>query len=49
MSGGDHYRPDSLKTVGKKSANCKLDSLAIQDVRWDRGDTEILNNYTLFM
>jgi hypothetical protein len=49
MSVGDLYRPDSLKTAEQELAKCKSDPIAVQEVKWDRGDTELLNNYTLFM
>jgi hypothetical protein len=38
-----------LKTAAKELANCKSDLMAVQGVRWDRGDTEISDDYTLFM
>jgi exonuclease III len=42
------YRSGSLKTVSGKLAKCKLDSLGVQEVRWDKADTKPAGDYTFF-
>jgi hypothetical protein len=42
------YRSGSLKTLSGELAKYKLDLVEVQEVRWDKGDTEPAGNYTLF-
>jgi exonuclease III len=42
------YRADSLLTVSKELARCKLDVVGVQKVRWEGGDTETAGEYTIF-
>jgi hypothetical protein len=41
------YRAGSQATVAREIADCKLDLVGIQ-VRWDRGGTELADDYKLF-
>jgi exonuclease III len=40
------YRSGSLNTVSGELAKYKLDSVGVQEVRWDKGDTEPAGDYT---
>jgi exonuclease III len=42
------YRAGSLMTVSKELSKYKLDSVRVQEVRWDRGGTEPAGEYTFF-
>jgi exonuclease III len=42
------YRPGSLLIVARQSARCKLDEVAIQEVRWNKEGTERARGYTFF-
>jgi exonuclease III len=42
------YRIGSLKTVAKELGKCKLDLVGVQEVRWEKGDTERAEDYTFF-
>jgi hypothetical protein len=42
------YRPGYLKTVPRELAEYKLDSVGVQEVRWDKGGTEPADDYTFF-
>jgi exonuclease III len=42
------YRAGSLRTVAEEMSKYKLDLLAVQEVRWDRGGTEPAGEYTFF-
>jgi hypothetical protein len=39
------YRAGSVVTVAKGISKCKLDLVGVQEVRWDRGDTEPAGEY----
>jgi exonuclease III len=43
------YGPGSPKTVPGKLQKYKLDLLAVQEVRWDKGDSETADDNTLSM
>jgi hypothetical protein len=42
------YKANSLPTVAEEISNYKLDLVGVQEVRWDRGDTEPARKYTCF-
>jgi hypothetical protein len=42
------YRAGSLKTVVKELSKYKLHLVGVQEVKWDRGDTESAGEYTFF-
>jgi exonuclease III len=42
------YRAGSLRTVAEEVSKYKLDLVGVQEVRWDRGDTEPAGQYTFF-
>jgi exonuclease III len=42
------YRAGSLKTVSRKLTRYKLDSVGVQEVRWEGGGTEPAEEYTSF-
>jgi exonuclease III len=42
------YRSGSLKTVSGELAKYKLDFVEVQEVRWDKGGTELAGDYTFF-
>jgi hypothetical protein len=42
------YKPGSLMTVPKEVSKCKLLSVGVQEVRWNRGGTEPTGKYTYF-
>jgi exonuclease III len=42
------YRAGSLMTVVRELSKCKLDLVGVQEVRWDRGGTEPVGEYTFF-
>jgi exonuclease III len=41
------YRSGSLKTEARELGKYKLDLVGVQEVRWDKGDTERAKGYTL--
>jgi exonuclease III len=42
------HRSGSLKTVARELGKYKLDLVGVQEVRWDKGDTERAEDYTFF-
>jgi hypothetical protein len=42
------YRADLLRVVGEEISKYKLDSVGVQEVRWDRGLTKPAGQYTFF-
>jgi exonuclease III len=42
------YRSGSLKTVARELEKYKLDFVGVQEVRWDKGSTELAEDYTFF-
>jgi exonuclease III len=42
------YRSGSLKAVARGLETYKLDLVGVQEVRWDKGDTERAEDYTFF-
>jgi hypothetical protein len=42
------YRSSSLMTVASEISKYKLALVGVQEVRWDRGDTEPADEYTFF-
>jgi hypothetical protein len=42
------YREGSNMTVVKEISKYKLDLVGVQEVRWDRNDTEPVGKYTFF-
>jgi exonuclease III len=42
------YRAGSLMIVAKEISKYKLDLVGVQEVRWDRDDTETAGKYTFF-
>jgi exonuclease III len=42
------YRAGSLKVVSEEISKYKLDSVRVQEIRWDRGGTEPAGEYTFF-
>jgi hypothetical protein len=48
-NGRSLYRANELKTVTKGLAGYKLDSMGLREVRWGRGGTEPVGDYTFFM
>jgi exonuclease III len=42
------YRSGSLKTVARVLGKYKLDLVGVQEVRWDKGDTEQAEDYIFF-
>jgi hypothetical protein len=42
------YRAGSLMTAAKEISTYKLDLVGVQEVRWDRVDTEPAGEYTFF-
>jgi hypothetical protein len=40
------YRACSLVTIVREDTKYSLDSVGVQEVRWDRGGTEPAGNYT---
>jgi hypothetical protein len=43
------YRAGSLRTVAQEITKYKLHLVEVWDVRWDRGGTEPVGQYTFFM
>jgi hypothetical protein len=41
----DLYRSGSLKTVARELGKYKLDFVGVQEVRWDKGSTELQRIY----
>jgi hypothetical protein len=41
-------RIGSLKTVARELGKYKLDLVGVQEVRWEKGDTERAEDYTFF-
>jgi exonuclease III len=41
-------RSGSLKTVSGELAKYELDLVGVQEVRWDKGGTELAGDYTFF-
>jgi exonuclease III len=42
------YRAGSLVTVSKELSKYRLDLLGVQEVRWDKGGTDLAGEYTFF-
>jgi exonuclease III len=42
------YRAGSLKTVARELGQYKLDLVGVQEVRWEKEDTERAEDYTFF-
>ena len=42
------YRAGSLKAAARELARYKLDSVGVQEVRWDKGDTVRAGDYNFF-
>jgi exonuclease III len=42
------HRTGALKTVARELGKYKLDLVGVQEVRWERGDTERTEDYTFF-
>jgi hypothetical protein len=42
------YRTGSLKTVMRESGKYKLDLVGVQEVGWEKGDTEQAEDYAFF-
>jgi hypothetical protein len=42
------YKASSLRVVAEEISKYKLDSVGVQEVRWDRGGTEPAGQYTFF-
>jgi hypothetical protein len=42
------YKAGSLKTVFEEISKYQLDLVGVQEVRWDRGGTELAGEYTFF-
>jgi hypothetical protein len=42
------YRAVLLRTVAEKVSKYKYDLMGVQEVRWDRGGTELPGQYTFF-
>jgi hypothetical protein len=42
------YRAGVLTVVGEEILKYKLDLVGVQEVRWDRGGTELAGQYTFF-
>jgi exonuclease III len=42
------YRIGSLKTVARELGKYKVDLVAVQEVRWEKGGTERAEDYTFF-
>jgi hypothetical protein len=42
------YRIGSLTTVARDLGNYKLGLVGVQEVRWEKGDTERAEDYTFF-
>jgi exonuclease III len=42
------YRIGSLKTVARELGKHKVDLVAVQEVRWEKGGTERAEDYTFF-
>jgi exonuclease III len=42
------YRSGSFKTVARELGKYKLDSVGVQEVRWDKCGTERAEDYTFF-
>jgi hypothetical protein len=42
------YRSGSLKTVAKEIPKYELNSVGVQEVRWDRGGNKPAGKYTFF-
>jgi exonuclease III len=40
------YRSGSLKAVARELGKYKLDLVGVQEVRWDKGGTELAEDYT---
>jgi exonuclease III len=45
---GSLYRAGSVMTVAKEVSKYKLDLVAVQEIRWDRGGTEPTGQYPFF-
>jgi hypothetical protein len=43
------YRTGSLKTAASKLGKYKLDLLAVQEVKWDKGGSQPADDYTFSM
>jgi hypothetical protein len=42
------HRACSLKTAARKSENCKLDVMGVEEVRWDEGGSQPAHDYKFF-
>jgi exonuclease III len=42
------YRKGSLKTAARELGKYKLDLVGVEEVRWEKGDTEQAEDYTFF-
>jgi hypothetical protein len=42
------YRTDSLRILAEEISRRKLDLVAVQEVRWDRGGTEPADKYFFY-
>jgi exonuclease III len=42
------YRSNSLNTESRELPEYRLDLVAVQEVRWDKGGTEPTDDYTFF-
>jgi hypothetical protein len=40
------YRPESLKTVNKNLTRYRLGLVEVQAVKWEKGDTELAQDFT---
>jgi hypothetical protein len=47
-NGGSFYRRGSLKTVSRELGKYKLESVGVQEARWDKGGIERAGDYTFF-
>jgi hypothetical protein len=45
----DIYRSGSLTAAARELARCALDSLGVQEVRWDKGGTARAEDYIFFI
>jgi len=45
---GSLFRAGSLKTVASELAKCKLDLVAVKEVRCDKNGSQSENSYTFF-
>jgi exonuclease III len=42
------YRAGSLKTVARELRKYKVDLVGVQEIRWEKSDTERAEDYTFF-